>query len=63
MIPLDLDFAKVKGLSNEIKDILFKVRPYSIAQASKLPGFTPSATLLLLRYLKSQKSLRALSDN
>ena len=62
-IPLDLDFAKVKGLSNEIKDILFKVRPYSIAQASKLPGFTPSATLLLLRYLKSQKTLRALSDN
>ena len=62
-IPLELDFNKVKGLSNEIKDILFKVRPYSIAQASKLPGFTPSATLLLLRHIKSQKTLRALIDN
>ena len=62
-VPLDLDFNKVKGLSNEIKDILFKVRPHSIAQASKLPGFTPSATLLLLRYIKNQKNQRALIEN
>ena len=54
LIPLNLDFNDIKGLSNEIKDILYKVKPYSIAQASKLPGFTPTATLLLLRHIKKK---------
>ena len=52
LIPLDLDFSIIKGLSNETRDILYKVRPQTIAQASKLPGFTPTATLLLLRFIK-----------
>jgi len=52
-IPLNLEFNNIKGLSNEIKDILYKVKPHTIAQASKLPGFTPTATLLLLRYIKN----------
>ncbi len=54
IIPLNFDFNKVKGLSNETKDILNKTKPDTIAQASKLPGFTPTATLLLLRYLKKR---------
>ena len=52
-IPLNLEFNDIKGLSNEIKEILYKVKPHTIAQASKLPGFTPTATLLLLRYIKN----------
>ncbi len=55
-IPLNLEFNKIKGLSNEIKDILYKVKPHTIAQASKLPGFTPTATLLLLRYIKNNNN-------
>jgi tRNA uridine 5-carboxymethylaminomethyl modification enzyme len=55
-IPLNLEFNKIKGLSNEIKDILYKVKPHTIAQASKLPGFTPTATLLLLRYIKNNSN-------
>ena len=54
-IPLNIQFNQIKGLSNEVKDILYKVRPDSIAQASKLPGLTPTATLLLLRYIKNNK--------
>ena len=53
IIPLNLEFNNIKGLSNEIKDILYKVKPHTIAQASKLPGFTPTATLLLLRHIKN----------
>ena len=55
-IPLNLEFNNIKGLSNEIKDILYKVKPHTIAQASKLPGFTPTATLLLLRYIKNNNN-------
>ena len=53
MIPINLEFSRIKGLSNEVKDILYKVKPESIAQASKLPGLTPTATLLLLRHIKN----------
>ena len=53
IIPLDLEFGDIKGLSNEVKDILYKVKPHTIAQAAKLPGFTPTATLLLLRHIKN----------
>ena len=55
IIPINFDFNNIKGLSNEIKDILKNMRPKTVAQASKLPGFTPTATLLLLRYLKRNK--------
>ena len=55
-IPLNLEFNDIKGLSNEIKEILYKVKPHTIAQASKLPGFTPTATLLLLRYIKNNNN-------
>ncbi len=54
-IPMNFDFNLIKGLSNEIKDILQKNKPATVAQASKLPGFTPTATLLLLRHLKKEK--------
>ena len=54
-IPIDFDFNKIKGLSNEIKEILKNMKPKTVAQASNLPGFTPTATLLLLRYLKRNK--------
>ena len=53
--PSNFDFKKIKGLSNEIIDILKDTKPTTIAQASKLPGFTPTATLLLLRHLKREK--------
>ena len=54
-IPVNFEFNRIKGLSNEVRDILYKVRPESIAQASNLPGLTPTAILLLLRYVKHNK--------
>src|SRR5210317_376384 len=51
-IPTNFDYNEVKGLSNESRDLLTTLRPATIAQASRLPGFTPTATLLLLRHLK-----------
>ena len=51
-IPLNFDYNTVKGLSNESRDLLTRLKPITVAQASRLPGFTPTATLLLLRHLK-----------
>ena len=61
-IPLGIDFKKIKGLSNEIIKILNEVQPDTVAQASKLPGFTPTATLLLLRYIKREKKDKVVNE-
>ena len=62
-IPTNFDFNQIKGLSNETKDILNNIRPTTISQATKLPGFTPTATLLLLRHLKKANKLKAVNEN
>jgi tRNA uridine 5-carboxymethylaminomethyl modification enzyme len=61
-IPTNFDFNLIKGLSNEIKDILKQNKPSTVAQASNLPGFTPTATLLLLRYLKREKKYKVANE-
>ena len=62
-IPTNFDFNQIKGLSNETKDILNNIRPTTISQVTKLPGFTPTATLLLLRHLKKANKLKAVNEN
>ena len=57
-----IDYKKCSGLSNEIKDILIYTKPRTVAQASKLPGFTPTATLLLLRHLKREKKNKVVNE-
>ncbi|HEX9253060.1 MAG TPA: tRNA uridine-5-carboxymethylaminomethyl(34) synthesis enzyme MnmG [Ignavibacteriaceae bacterium] len=52
-IPLDYDFSKIKQLSTEGKEKLNKVKPRSIAQASRISGVTPSDISILLVYLKN----------
>ena len=61
-IPINFDFNLIKGLSNEIKDILRKYNPSTVSQASSLPGFTPTATLLLLRHLKREKKYNVVNE-
>ena len=58
-IPKNLDFRSISGLSNESIEILTKSRPATLSQASRLPGFTPSAVTLLLSYLKKNDIKRA----
>ena len=43
VIPEDLDFAKVEGLSTEIREKLAKARPLTLAEAARIPGVTPAA--------------------
>jgi len=48
MIPPELDFSSLAGLSNELKQKLERVRPTNLAQAARLDGMTPAAISLLL---------------
>ena len=52
ILPVDLDYAKVAGLSNEVKQKLAQLRPQTIGQASRVQGITPAAISLLLIHLK-----------
>ena len=55
-LPPDLDFEKMPGLSREIVEKLSRIRPQSIAQASRIPGITPAAISILLFHLEMRRS-------
>lgn len=51
-LPLDIDYALVKGLSKEVSQKLNEHRPETLGQASRIQGITPAAIALLLVHLK-----------
>jgi tRNA uridine 5-carboxymethylaminomethyl modification enzyme len=51
-LPEGFDFAKVRGLSTEVREKLIKSQPTTIGQAGRIPGMTPAAISLLLIHLK-----------
>ncbi len=51
-LPETLDYAEVRGLSNEVSQKLAQHRPATIGQASRISGVTPAAISLLLVHLK-----------
>ncbi len=51
-LPVDFDFARVRGLSTEVQEKLTRVRPQTLGQAARIPGVTPAAVSLLLIHLK-----------
>ena len=56
-LPVDLDYADISGLSNEVRAKLTQVRPATLGQAARISGVTPSALTLLLAYVRRpQKS-------
>ncbi len=58
LLPVDLDFSKISGLSNEVVAKLTDARPETIGKASRISGITPAAISLLLVYLKKHGMLR-----
>jgi tRNA uridine 5-carboxymethylaminomethyl modification enzyme len=55
-LPVDLDYGKVAGLSNEVRQRLAAARPDTLGQASRLPGITPAAVSVLLVHLKRRSA-------
>ncbi len=59
LLPADLNYDKVDGLSNEVKQKLSDARPDTLARAGRLPGITPAAVALLLIHLKKRGALQS----
>jgi tRNA uridine 5-carboxymethylaminomethyl modification enzyme len=62
LIPEDLDYAQVEGLSNEVKQKLAAARPQTLARAARISGVTPAAISLVLVYLKKRGMLKRLKE-
>ncbi len=52
MLPIDLDYGAVGGLSTEVKEKLARVQPRTLGQAGRIEGMTPGALTALLAYVK-----------
>jgi tRNA uridine 5-carboxymethylaminomethyl modification enzyme len=51
-IPDAFDYQGIPGLSNEVKEKLSRIRPFSVGQASRISGITPAAISIIQIYLK-----------
>jgi tRNA uridine 5-carboxymethylaminomethyl modification enzyme len=61
-IPVDIDYDAIQGLASEAKQKLNKVRPLSLAQASRISGVNPADISILLVYLEQGKISRVSND-
>ncbi|KQR51606.1 tRNA uridine 5-carboxymethylaminomethyl modification protein [Brevundimonas sp. Leaf168] len=52
MLPTDLDYGAVGGLSNEVKEKLARIQPRTLGQAGRIEGMTPGALTALLACVK-----------
>ncbi len=51
-LPETLDYDRIGGISNEVKEKLKAVRPATLGQAARIEGVTPGALTALLAYIK-----------
>ncbi|KAK0247713.1 Mitochondrial Translation Optimization [Friedmanniomyces endolithicus] len=54
LLPADLDYQAIHGLSWEEKKVLGDTRPESVGQARRVEGVTPAGTLRLLAYVRNE---------
>jgi len=61
MIPANIDYSKLSGLSNEVKSKFKLIKPKTLGQALRIDGITPAAAYILLSHVKkgSKKLKRA----
>lgn len=58
-IPVDLDYAAMAGLSNELKHKLSLRRPESLAEAQRIEGMTPAALAILVAHSRAHDRVAA----
>jgi len=52
LLPSDLNFNGIGGLSNEVKEKLTQARPETLGAAVRISGVTPAAITILLRHVR-----------
>jgi len=57
-LPDDLDYAGIRGLSNEVVEKLTSMRPRSIGQAARISGVTPVAVTIVMTHLEIERRRR-----
>ena len=55
-LPEDFDYARVHGLSTELREKFQQHRPSTVGQAARIPGVTPAAVSLLVIHLKRKSA-------
>ena len=55
IIPDEINYEILSGLSNEVKAKLKSIRPKTLGQAIRIDGITPAAIIILLSYIKKKK--------
>jgi tRNA uridine 5-carboxymethylaminomethyl modification enzyme len=55
MLPDDLDYSTVTGLSNEVRGKLIAIRPRTLGHAGRIDGITPAALTLLAAYVRRKR--------
>ncbi len=61
-IPEQIDYEAINGIATEARQKLMKVRPLSIAQASRISGVNPSDISILLVYIEQGKIAKIAED-
>ncbi len=56
LVPDDLDFSKISGLSNEMQEKFKEARPATLGAAARIAGVTPASLTLLLGHIKKRKA-------
>lgn len=56
-LPADLGYINIPSLSTEVQHVLNTARPATLGAAGRLPGVTPAALLVLLRYVKRREGV------
>ena len=57
IIPDNINYSDLSGLSNEVKAKFIKIRPKTLGQALRIDGITPAAVYILLSHVK-RKSIK-----